>query len=189
MNRRDFLVRMLGTSAALAVFPEIETIARASSPAVQDAERWMATYRRVHEEAARLFAQKMRATGLPIGAVAPFEGMRAGMSQFSVDNRRADDRWIEPGMYALASRAADAGLDAWSALRVALPGTAYAAMIGPLRMVSQYNIEFDTMLSRFDVMGSASEAGQRIAQRRVTDCLKSHIRRRLGTYPVRPIPV
>ncbi len=200
MNRRDFLTRVLGASAALAVLPKLDLLAATLPQAEAEAVTgpvWLSTFQAIHEEAWRLYKRYMNASPYPIlsdhvlagyrliGEILPvrvpthqlFEPVTL-TDQYHVKVDSADSqRSIEPAMRALTQRVQWSGLDYYGTLNIDLPGAIYAANRGPLRMVAQYSVMSDLNLIGFDVLGGASASAKSQAS-------KARLRERLTRYPM-----
>lgn len=195
LSRRGFLTSLFGASAAALLLPSIDLSAYSSaptiSPAIAEKPLWNATFKAAHRKALRLLTIEMEKRGIRITPNVVTQLSRMGdvtddgivmAYQRFVEVRGGDNgRTLEPGMASLAAALASRGIDRFGTMTLP-PGCAYASMIGPLRMIVQYDLSDDLTRTRFDVLGGSSPEGLRLAQRYDSDMLKARIRRRLGTY-------
>jgi hypothetical protein len=190
MTRRGFLSALLGTSAAVALFPDF--LSQPSDALIEvPIVSWPSIYREAHWRAFRMFHDAMLERGIVVCG-SPYPEVNAlggrlpsglvvdqqhGIICDSVDLRDAES--LEPAMRALAQRC---DFDEFAGQAVWYHGTIYAGVIGPLRMVVAYSLMMDGDRLRFDVMGAESEAQKWRRELERREQLKFAIRRRLPMY-------
>lgn len=206
LNRRDFLTRVIGASAAALVLPHIELLAARLEPAADTlaGPAWSSAYSAVHAHAYRLFCDRMAAVGIDaslwhdvamIGAALPNGAIITNQLNvgFDAENITPEGTLI-PAISALANGLIDRGVDQFGCLLSDLHGPLYADSIGPLRMVVVYNVNphegHPELMGRFDIVGAQSEAGHRRANLRKQQYLKNRLtRKRLHSGPVLNYPI